>query len=60
MSSSVLGLGAAGLGAAAMGRFGRGQVNKQKKVSTPQPSAQDYLNSYMSTILNQKISEKRR
>lgn len=60
MSSSVLGLGAAGLGAAAMGRFGGGQVNKQKKVSTPQPSAQDYLNSYMSTILNQKISEKRR
>jgi len=55
MSSSVLGLGAAGLGAAAMGRAG-----KQKKVSVPQPSAQDYLNSYMATLSNRKLSDKQR
>lgn len=60
MSSSILGLGAAGLGAAAMGVSRMGRANKQKKVSTPQPSAQDYLNSYIATISNQKLSDKKR
>lgn len=43
-----------------MGASGMGRVNKQKKVSAPQPSAQDYLNSYMSAISNQKLPEKKR
>jgi hypothetical protein len=55
MSSSVLGLGAAAMGAAGMGTAG-----KQKRVSVPQPSAQDYLKSYMATMSNQKLSDKRR
>jgi hypothetical protein len=58
--SSVLGLGAAGLGAAAMGASSLGGKNKQKKVSVPQPSSQDYLNSFMTTISNQKLSDKQR
>lgn len=60
MSSSVLGLGAAGLGSAAMRMPGFKKENKSKKVSASQGSAQDYLNSYMAAISNQKLSEKRR
>ena len=58
--SSVLGLGAAGLHAAAMGASSLGRKGKQKQIKTPQPSSQDYLNSYLTTIGNQKLSDKQR
>jgi hypothetical protein len=58
--SSILGLGAASLGAAAMGASSLGRKGKQKQIKTPQPSSQDYLNSYMTTIGNQKLSDKQR
>jgi hypothetical protein len=58
--SSILGLGAAGLGAAAMGASSLGRKGKQKQIKTPQPSSQDYLNSYLTAIGNQKLSDKQR
>ena len=58
--SSVLGLGASALGAAAMGASSFRGKGKQKQVRTPQPSSQDYLESYMTTIRDQKISDKKR
>ena len=50
MSSSVLGLGAAALGAAALGMPGFKNAKKQEKSKAAQPSAQDYLNSYLSLM----------